>query len=207
MTAAKSPVLAWSGGKDSTFLLLLAREMGYNLPCLVFSHFWTRNQLEYIKKIVEKHSVTAFFYRPTSLRYNSNSLVAYYKVGGKEMPVIFDHVHDDSRCGIELGQKALQGPEAMYLWDVTILGSKKGDSHPLVPSLDFSSFDSATRIETPLWHWTDEEVLQKMEDFGFEPPVTDDSHDTGNFIACMNCQSSGEVYCPKLNKTIQGFGD
>ena len=45
-----NPILSWSGGKDSTFLLSKLQELGYTIPVLVFPHFWSQYQLEFIKK-------------------------------------------------------------------------------------------------------------------------------------------------------------
>lgn len=209
LQSARDPVLCWSGGKDSTFLLLLAKKLNYNLPVLMFSHFWTRRQKEFIKEIIQKHEVTAFFYRPTRLEYIKPYVVAQYSVGNSEMPVIFDHFHNNTRCGLDLGAEVLQGPYPLYLWDITLTGSKKSDSHPLLEKLDFENFQSSTQIVCPLWDWTDEEVIEATATLGFDfnfKAYQDEEYDTGNFIACMNCQDVGEVYCPKLGKTIQGIG-
>lgn len=209
LRSARDPVLCWSGGKDSTFLLLLAKKLNYNLPVLMFSHFWTRRQKEFIKDIIQKYGVSAFFYRPSRLEYRKPHIVSHYLIGNAEMPVIFDHIHMDSRCGVDLGLEALQGPYPLYLWDVTLTGSKKDDSHPLIETLDFKNFRSSTQIICPLWEWTNQEVIEATAllglDFNFKA-YQEEEYDTGNFVACMNCQEEGEVYCPKLGKTIQGIG-
>lgn len=204
---SENPILCWSGGKDSTLLLLsFIKGLEYNVPVLVFSHFWTKRQKEFIGDLIEKYGITAFFFRPERLDFVSPYVVAYYRIGTKLMPILFDHIQNH-RCGLDIGRRAMQGVVPMYIWDTTITGSKKQDTHPLVKNLDFSEFESDTDLVTPLWEWSDDEVISLTKKLGYdynELAYSDDSYDTGNFIACMNCQCKGQVFCPKLNSMIDG---
>jgi 3'-phosphoadenosine 5'-phosphosulfate sulfotransferase (PAPS reductase)/FAD synthetase len=198
---SKNPILCWSGGKDSTFLLLsLIKQLKYSIPVLTFSHFWDKSQKEFIKSFIQKYGITVFFYRPVDNNFQNPYLITRYLVGNTPMPVIFDHVEDTSRCGIDVGKKALEGPLSFYIWDKTITGAKSTDTHELVEKLDFNQFESTTQIVTPLWDWTDEEVLDHMKELGYEI----NPQDTGEYRACMRCISDHEVFCPKVQTTIRG---
>lgn len=204
LTDYKNPIISWSGGKDSTLLLLLSRQLGYNVPALMFSSLWSRKQFRFITKIIDETGTMAFTYRPNSLRYVDGTIVATYPLGDSEIPVLFDLHHTSARCGLEVGQKALKGNQPMFLWDCVITGSKFSDSHYLVPKLNFTEL---SLIHTPLWDWTDDEVLGAMIHYGFEVPSYMDEDDPGNFVGCMNCQKSGMVFCPKENREIMGLGE
>jgi 3'-phosphoadenosine 5'-phosphosulfate sulfotransferase (PAPS reductase)/FAD synthetase len=204
--SSKDPILCWSGGKDSTFLLSILRELDYNLPVLVFPHFWSKYQLEFIKKIVVQYKLQTFFYRPTFLDYKENTIIAFYNIGGKNFPVLIDQIKGNE-CGIDKANKALAGVVPHFLWDSVILGTKRLDSHPLIPSHSFSEFPE---IRTPLWEWTDDEVLQTTRKMGipYDKRVYeqgDEEADTGNFVGCLNCVRATHAYCPKVNQMIRGL--
>lgn len=204
---AKDPVLCWSGGKDSTFLLHFIRKLGYNLPVLVFPHLWSEYQKTFIKEMVSKYKLTAFFYSPKRLDFTPPHAISFYPFQHRLLPVISDHIENTNRCGLLVGQSInLQAPIPYYHWDKTIIGSKKVDTHPLIKNLNFDEFE----VETPLWDWTDNEVLSCTRDFKFEYDtrvydLKDETADTGNFVACMRCFGSDDVFCPKEGKIISGI--
>lgn len=206
LNKAKDPVLCWSGGKDSNFLLQVTKELGYNLPVLVFPHLWSEHQKEFIKKMVEKLKLTAFFYTPNRINFDPPYVGSFYNFQNVEIPVISDHIDDPTRCGIDVGlQINFNSPRPRYHWDKTLVGSKKSDTHPLIDLLDFQHL----KVETPLWDWTDEEVLEITQelDYYFDERVylhNDETADTGNFVACMKCVGTEEVFCPKEQRNIRG---
>lgn len=204
---ANDPVLCWSGGKDSNFLLQVLKNMGYNVPVLVFPHLWSEHQKEFIKKMVTELKLTAFFYSPNRINFDPPYVGSFYNFQNCEIPIIADNIYDQTRCGIDIGRKiTFNSPKPYYHWDVTIVGSKKADKHPLVGVLDFTNLS----VKTPLWDWTDSEVLSETRrlNFYYDERVYDNGDekaDTGNFVACMNCVGTNDVFCPKENKTIKGI--
>lgn len=209
---SKDPVICFSGGKDSAFLWFLSRYLGYNVPVIMFGHFWTEHQKQYIKQVLEDYQIFIMTYRPHSLMFSDGDLVAYYNIGNNLMPVIFEHFDNASACGLDICRKSLpQEPIPFYIWDTTILGSKATDAHKSVKQPVFTDFISVTDVLTPLYDWTDEEVLEAIDDFGF--PIDervyvhkDLSADTGHFTACMRCVNAPDkVLCPKTDTKIDPF--
>lgn len=209
LTKSKNPVIAWSGGKDSTLLVTLALQMNFKPAVLSFPHFWTVKQMEFMTGVVDQNKLTVFNYSPTEINYQPPYITATYWMGGVPIKLIMDHI-PTKRCGIDVGRKATaeSALQPAYLWDVTVVGTKKTDRHELVHDFTFQDTDKH-RFATPLWDWTDDEVVEAAKTFGVNLDLraqTDDPEgDTGNFMACMACVGHKErVYCPKVNKYIQG---
>lgn len=213
LSGAKNPILCWSGGKDSTFLLMLMHKMGYDkIPVLVFPHFWSRKQKTYLTSMVNKLKLTAYFYSPVSLRYTPPYIQADYVLGNRVVPIVMDHIAGDG-CGLDVGINALKDSALQpgYTWDLTIIGTKESDTHPLVKKFDLENFISeGYDVIAPLWDWTDGEVLGGCRKLGFELDERvytdgDDTADTGHFISCMACIGAKKrVYCPKVKSMING---
>jgi hypothetical protein len=99
-----------------------------------------------------------------------------------------------------MGRKVLSGaPLAHFPWDAVLTGSRKSDTHPLVPQLDFTG----TNIVTPLWNWSTDSVYEAIDYLNI--PTSDTSSDAHY---CMNClEPEGRtVFCPKLNHNITSIG-
>lgn len=204
LAASQNPIACWSAGADSMLLLYLLREQKPDIPCLSFMHFW--GDVEFAKRIIKEWDLTCFSYRPSKLEFKDNSIVAYYFIKGQFVPVITD-VLPGERCGLDLGREVLTSrPIPAFLWDSVFVGSRKSDTHALVPTLDMTGF------ATPLWDWTDDEVLATASDL--QIPIdhrvykdNNESARTDNISLCMNCMGTCEqVYCPKIRGLIAGLG-
>jgi len=199
---AKDPVLACSFGKDSMLLLYLIREV-QPISCLVFQDWW--QDLTFVKKMIQEWSLTCFFYNPLQWDVRRDSIVTWYNIQNKPLPIVTDLVKSD-KCGKDWSKKIQSYPQPSYIWDVTFAGSKASDTHQLVNQLDFSSFD----ICTPLWDWTDKEVFDAIDILGIPIDervykLKDNTKDLGNTALCMNCLSNEVVWCPKDGQMIQGI--
>ena len=212
----ESPIIASSFGKDSNLVLYIARQIRQNIPVLCFNWWWTPHQLIFVKQLIKEWELKCFFYRPNRLDNIGESIISYYQIGDKEMPVIADVENGHEKCGIEAGQKALKNPHIpSFWWDCLITGSKKADKHSLVPCdksvTEYSN--NGVKIETPLWDWTDREVFEAIE--LLKIPIDnrvyqeqDLTADTGSFNYCVNCvraKQTEQVFCPKVNKEIFGL--
>jgi 3'-phosphoadenosine 5'-phosphosulfate sulfotransferase (PAPS reductase)/FAD synthetase len=200
---AKDPILSLSFGKDSLLLLDTLQSIGKKLPVLVFPHFWSKHQLQFVKTVMSDYKLQAFFYRASKLNFDGQTIHAYYNLGNTEIPVLYDVIHSDKVCGLDIGNKAVKGVVPVFLWDRVIVGTKKSDTHQAVNFFDFSTLDN---ISTPLWNWTDNEVLDQTKMI-YDKRVyelNDETADTGNFVGCMKCFGVEKVFCPKLCQVIKG---
>jgi hypothetical protein len=199
LETAKSPIIAFSGGKDSMLLLYLVRRVSESVPVLIFQDFWPKDHKKWVGSVIEDQNLVAFFYRPSVLKYIDGSILTYYPFGASSIPVISDVIHTDD-CGLDKGKRVLNRvPLARFLWDKVLTGSRKTDSHPLVPNLDFSG----TNVVTPLWDWTDSQVWETTTHLNIPTSKTSsDAH------LCMNClEPEGRtVFCPKLNRNVESIG-
>jgi 3'-phosphoadenosine 5'-phosphosulfate sulfotransferase (PAPS reductase)/FAD synthetase len=204
---AQRPILAWSGGKDSTFLLQLMLSMGLRFSVLTLHHLWTKEQFKFVKDMIEEHKLTVFFYAPLAVNYTRPYVTVDYQMGGTVIKKIMDHYHSN-RCGLDAGREAVaeQHLQPPYIWDATVVGTKKSDSHELVDRFDFKDVPGHRFIK-PLWDWTNDQVVDTAEALGFKLDRRDDPRaDTGHYVACMAClETDASVYCPKEGRSIRGI--
>jgi 3'-phosphoadenosine 5'-phosphosulfate sulfotransferase (PAPS reductase)/FAD synthetase len=208
VNSALSPVLAWSGGSDSTLLLHLMLELNLDFSILTFHHLWTREQRQFVVDTVARKQLTVFFYSPVNINYTGKYVTAGYMMGNTLIHTVMDHVPAEN-CGLDVGRAAVKDSRLQpgYLWDLTIVGTKRTDRHELVDQFNFKD-EGGHRFIKPLWDWTDAEVKDEAASRGYELdqrpyPVGD----TGSYIACMACMDTKErVYCPKAKQMITGIG-
>lgn len=199
-----SPILAWSGGKDSSFLLQLMLELGAKFSVLTLHHLWDRAQHRFVLEMIERHGLTVFFYSPLRIDFTPPHVTLDYLIGGKLIKRVMDHVHAETRCGLDAGREALKERllQPVYIWDVTVVGTKSTDQHPLVSAFDFEDSPNH-RFIRPLWDWTDEEVIEETQRRGYF--LDESGPDTGDFVACMACVGAKEkVFCYKTGTMIEG---
>lgn len=197
----KAPIVAFSGGKDSLLALHMAREVRPDIGVIIFLDWYTKESLEWIKECIVSLELTAFFYRPTVLKYKDGSIVSHYPFGDSAIPVITD-VEFDNACGLDKGRKILnKAPLASFLWDLVVLGSRQSDSHNLVPKLDFSGYP----VCLPLWEWTDEQVWSEIK----KRNIKTSPLELGDWKGCLRClePKGQQVYCPKVQSHIPTIGD
>jgi hypothetical protein len=197
LSKAKSPIIAFSGGKDSLLVLDMVHEIDPSVPVLIFQDWFNPAHKKWAQSVIRDRNLTAFFYRPTVVKYVKGSIVSHYPFLDSSIPVISDVVHDD-KCGLDWGQKVLnKTPLASFLWDLVFTGSRKSDSHPLVPELDFTGLN----VCCPIWELTDEQVWEEIKSRNIQTSQTDsDAH------LCTRCLETDRiVFCPKLQRNIQSI--
>ena len=198
---AKRVALLFSAGKDSRLLLHLMSDLDFDL--IAFPHLWTTGQrLRVLKEIGDR---PLYFYSPTDLTFTSPYAKITYMIGGYPFKICMEHSPSIERCGIEIGNQALHESalQPSYYWDLTMTGTKQQDEDLDVPFRFEDLSSELHRFSTPLWDWTDSEVLTALVDEGVDYVDTD----TGTFEACMACvetPSTELVHCPKLGDMIQG---
>lgn len=156
-------------------------------------------------EIIKEHKISPIFYNPIKIQFSQTSLVPFLNIGGEDTPIIFDIVHDNQVCGLDLCEKLQERGKIQpsYIWDSSIVGSKKVDNHRLVNSLDFGTRSKTHTWQTPLWEFTDQEVLDMCSILGLRLSEFynsgEEKLDTGNFVGCLNCMTKRDNFCPKTN--------
>jgi hypothetical protein len=194
---SKAPIIALSGGKDSLLVLDMVHEIDPSVPVLIFKDWFNRDHMKWVGKVIKDRNLVAFFYRPNVIECIKGSIISSYPFGASSLPVISDVVHSNE-CGLDWGKRVLdRTPLQTFPWDIVFTGSRKSDSHPLVPKLNFEN----TIISTPIWNLTDSEVWNEINKRQIQTSDTSsDAH------LCMNClQTDRVVFCPKLGRNIQSI--
>lgn len=203
LAKARDPILACSFGKESMLLLYLIRE-AQPIPLLVFQEWW--QDLTFVKRMIEEWKLTAFFYNPLQWDRKNGSIVTWYNLGNRAMPVVTDIVHDDKVCGLDWSKKIRFSPQPAFVWDTVFTGSRLDDTHDLVPNLQMPE-----SIIRPLWGWSESEVWEAINELGVPTDDRvyvdkDENKDPSNFCGCMNCVSDESyVWCPKSSQMIHGL--
>lgn len=195
--SATAPVLAWSGGRASTFLLHLMVELGLNFELLTFHHLWTRGQRQRVATLAAEKRLMVFSYPPVNVNYVYGTATVDYWVANKLVTVTMPHVRANN-CGLDIGRAAVKEShlQPVYPWDLTVTGAAAS-------SRNFTGFNGPG-VTAPLWGWTLRDVLDAAAALGYKLP--DD--DTGNYVACMACMNGADrVYCPKVDQMIHGIGN
>ena len=178
----------------------MVHEIDPTVPVLIFQDFFNREHRKWVGKVIKDRNLVAFFYRPTVVEYKLGSIISLYPFGARSLPVISDVVHSDE-CGLDWGKRVLdRTPLAVFPWDLILLGSRKSDSHKLVPVLDFSAL---SHVACPIWEMSDSDVHTALLSRGIKTsPTSSDAH------LCMNClePEGRSVYCAKLGRNIDTIG-
>lgn len=203
LRGARRPVVLSSFGKDSVLLLALAREVRPEVDVLWYKAAADSPARRFAESVIKEWGLTTYGYAPADRYYlpagRGLALVDEYSVGGARLPVITD-VGEGEACGLELSPA--RTPHFGYPWDVSLVGWKEFDSHPVTGPNPFPP-DGArvgpTRVYAPLREMTDGEVLDAARAMGL--PLYDGPD---VLPACTRCVTGeGTVFCPKERRPIE----
>ncbi len=164
LETATSPAILWSGGKDSTLLLMAARQLGYNLPAV-----WFRDGAynDDIMQRVHELNLTLYSWAPANMYLlahdGSVALISEFSINGELLPMLTDVVgKKGGRC---LAVETARTPQLYMPFDLLLSGYKDCDNHwaagnkLLYPE---GLMLGQTRLTAPIRHLTDEQVLDEL---------------------------------------------
>ena len=203
LESACSPIVAWSGGRDSMLLLNLARQVKPDIPVLWLKHNVSKSWRHWCESIIMEWDLTVFSY-PASDTYvvpngNGLTLIDEYSFGPDMMPVL-----TDVSAGVDCAVKASHATVASfaYPWTETLTGYRDTDYHTVLDRHYFppdgTQFGN-TRLYAPIRQLTDDDVARLGAHLP-QPPSDD------TLPLCTNClQGRGSVWCPDAGTYINSI--
>ena len=202
LAGAQSPVVCWSGGKDSQLLLRLVAEQRPDVPVLYFRSPDPKRR-RWAEQFIADSDLTAYSWLPAD-RYvvPGVHLVEEYSFGNMRLPIVSD-VHHSDRCVLKIPREFVG--HVAYPFDVTLVGVKDSDEHPILGKGYWQP--DGDGCFAPLRSLSDEEVWQAIRELEIpvEEAVYDGSEPDGPSF-CTRCLSEEpEVFCPAAGRVIPRF--
>ena len=174
---AKSPVLAWSGGKDSMALLdLVFNKCGYRMPLVFFREQWQPHKYAFQNRVIEEMGLEVYTWHPRLSQFQQNGdefeVQNQYWLGNTDMtcPTGITPMEDGKPwvCGMDIYNRPKQDGLAVD-WDFMFVGHKLCDSDPIYGG------DAGTRLDVrvnphqcgavfPMKDWSHDEVFAYCEE-------------------------------------------
>lgn len=206
LRGARSPIVCWSGGKDSQLLLRLVAERRPDIPILYFRSADPVRR-KWPEQFIADSGLTAYSWEPRD-RYvlpgpSGMLLVEEYSFGHMTVPIVSE-ISKGDRCCIDVLKGTLL-PYVSYPFDVTFVGVKDCDEHPILGKSYWQA--DGDGCFAPLRHMSDEEVWQAIREMEIpvEEAVYDGSVPDGPSL-CTGClETTGDVFCPREQKVIPGY--
>ncbi len=229
-----NPVILWSGGKDSTALLHIARGMGHEFPVVCWRDPWFPEKLRFINDTIQRFDLVCWDYSPhrVSLCQGNGKIdvLNHYQIGASNELILLRGTYDEG--GI-IGLERLCGRDTFlsrprgtfnFPWDCVLHGHKSCDVDPTsgkIPlSVDRLDRPGSAVALYPMRDWTDEDVFEYCEEFGlidlsrYEKisgiwrNIADRTSNPDYYSACFRCCDPSQpsfVTCPKNGLEINNI--
>jgi 3'-phosphoadenosine 5'-phosphosulfate sulfotransferase (PAPS reductase)/FAD synthetase len=227
----QSPVLAWSGGKDSMSLLHLLYSHGIRLPIIYYEDPWFPRKNDFAHAIMSDWNLEVHNYPPVRVSLKTAkeivALVSEYSSGPNSTIAVLKNTSEfqegddpnDFLCGVRF----LMRPCGTFNfpWDVMLVGHRDDDTDQIFGAIPLHSHivyrDEGPDFFFPLKKWTVVEVWDYTLDH--KVPFQADRYDIANrkewpnktwnsdwyptCIRCVDKRIHGQtVFCPKMNREI-----
>lgn len=227
LRGAARPCVLWSGGKDSTCLLHLARAVRPEIECVFWTLPWERGKLKFARYLEAEWGLTVHDAPPAGIalcRGNGRiDVMETYPLRGRGQVLTVARGTEPMEAGkvFTCGVEWLERPKAVagFPFDLALHGHKSVDVDPLsgpVPlQADVVPCPGGTEVVFPLRDWSDADVWNYT--WGYDIPYDPQRYKTngealkekrGNsdyYHACFACcdASAGEfVACPKRGGAV-----
>jgi len=225
---AKRPAVLWSGGKDSTVLLDIARNIRPEIEVIHFKLPFLPQKYKHHHFAQEVLGMTVHDWVPESVALTHGNgridVCEKYSIGDGDIRVMRGtEPFEDGKpwvCGMDW----LNRPKAKVIsnFDVLLCGHKSSDEDPLtgqVPlQVDKKMLGPTTAMWFPLRDWTDKDIANYIidNDIGYDQNgysldivSRKDKHLNSDYIhSCFRCVDKREgkfVHCPKLGIDVENL--
>jgi 3'-phosphoadenosine 5'-phosphosulfate sulfotransferase (PAPS reductase)/FAD synthetase len=231
ISAADTPALMCSFGKDSMVLLHLVRETIGLVPLIYHRHPWFTFKNEFADHVINSWALEVYDYPPMACGVKVNAdrleLVSRYPFGlSGMMDIPLNTEQPVPRRPFVCGLEFIRRPKtvvAQFPWKSVLIGHKSSDVDPYegaVPLKSDTAVVGHTKIAFPLRDWTDTDVWEYIEKhkvpydkrrYHGRGELADKWCNPDYIHACTNCvdprETQDTVWCPKFKRQVRNLGD
>ena len=225
---ARRPAVLWSGGKDSTVLLDIARNIRPGIEVIHWKLPFLPQKYGHHHFAQEVLGMTVHDWVPESIALthgnNRIDVCETYSIGDGNIKVMRGTEPFEEGKPWVCGKEWLNRPKAHVFsdFDVLLCGHKSSDEDPITGNvqleIDFKVLGPTTAMWFPIRDWTDKDVANYIvdNDIGYDQNRYDteivskkDKHLNSDYIhSCFRCVDKREgrfVHCPKLEIDVENL--
>ncbi len=230
---AETPIVMWSGGRDSQVLLWLTRVVDPTLPVFFFREPFQPEKFRFTNEIARVWNLDVRTVTPAAVDLVGQGdfleILNLIEVAPDTYFYLPTGVNDaqaptaDWECGCEI----LAKPKARtqeWCWDTAFIGQRDDDVDPLqgaAPLPAVSVMLGPVKLVYPLKHWTEADIWEATRQYfipqnfnRYEPfdefrEMKDRRANPDYMDICMECLKHGDsetVICPKVGTAVARVG-